>query len=572
MKLQKTLSTLFFILTIVTGSAQLSALEEQSIDSIFIEWNNPNKPGMAAGLIYGNETQYLKGFGIADIETSRAIDPKTKFQIDHLSRQFTVLSILLLEKMEKLRMDEPIQNYIPELPVYQHELTIGHLVNHSSGLNDYEILKLLLGKEEDDVFTHKDAMHLICTQKALNFKPGTKFSYLTSKTELTLLAEVIAKASGESLTVFSKKNIFNPLQMNNSTFVEDYNSIIPNVAHSYQTDGEALKKEVLNLSNVGPTNLYTTAEDLLVWYKKLTLASKQPSILNKAIKQLDLLVKLDNGATYNSSWGQMTLGRSFYHLERGLPAYWQYGLVGGYGTNVFRFPEQDLTSFVMGNNNSYNGMPAMMMAIHFIEDKFPEPNEVDLTKIKSRKVTTSELQTYEGDYWTAERAAARRFFVENDTLVYTRPGQDQGLASVPLQQKGSFQLKVESDDVIIFTFSEENGKQVYDIKSGIGDPYRYKKYEPITYTAEELNHFKGSFYNEQLNSVYTFKIEDNTLVVNGPENSMATFSPVVKNVFRSSAIQFGSITFERNQNGNVTGFFIRTDGIQNLFFTKINNS
>ncbi|UII76765.1 beta-lactamase family protein [Flagellimonas sp. HMM57] len=571
MKLQKTLSAFFFTLTIATVSAQLSSKEEQSIDSIFIEWNS-NKPGMAAGLIYGNEIQYLKGFGIADIETNRAIDPKTKFQIDHLSRQFTVLSILLLEKMEKLAMNDPVQKFIPELPTYQHKLTIGHLVNHTSGLNDYEILKLLLGKEEDDVFTHKDAMHLIRTQKTLNFKPGTKFSYLTSKTELTLLAEVITKASGESLTVFSKKYIFAPLQMNNSTFVEDYNSIIPNVANSYQTEGDTLKKEVLNLSNAGPTNLYTTAEDLLAWYKKLTLPIKKPSILNEAIKKLDQLVKLDNGTTYNSSWGQMTLGRSFYHLERGLPAYWQYGLVGGYGTNVFRFPEQDLTSFVMGNNNSYNGMPAMMMATHFIEDKFPEPSTVDPTKIKSRKVTTSELQTYEGDYWNAERALARRFFVENDTLFYTRPGQDQGLATIPLKQRRSFQLQVESDDVIIFSFSEENGKGIYDIKSGIGDPYRYKKYEPITYTEEELNHFEGNFYNEQLNSVYTFKIEDNELVVSGPENSTATFFPVVKNVFRSSAIQFGSIIFARNQNGNVTGFQISTDGIQNLFFTKINNS
>ncbi len=565
----KILFILFFLFIFPFTQSQLSEKEEKQIDSIFAEWNKTNKPGMAAGLLYGEQIQYLKGFGTANLQTKKAIDPRTKFQIDHLSRQFTIMSVLLLEEMGKLSLDDPIQKYITELPRYQHKLTIQHLVNHSSGLNDYDILKLLLGKEENNIFTHEDAMHLISTQNTLNFIPGTQFSYLTSKTETTLLAEIIAKASGESLAVFASENIFTPLQMTNTIFLEDYNNILQNVAYSYQSENEIFKKKILNLSNIGPTNLYTSAEDLLLWYKKLTQVLDKTSTLDNLIKELDRPVRLNDGSTYNSSWGQMTLGRSFYHLERGLPTYWQYGRVGGYGTNVFRFPQQNLTSFVMGNNDSYNGMPAMMMAVHFLEDKFPQPREVDLTKIKSRKTTTSELKKYEGYYWNAKRALARRFFVEADTLRYSRPEQDIGLATVPLDKKNSFQLKVESDDIIVFTFSEENGEVVYDIKSGIGTPYRYKKYNPIKYSSNELKQFTGNFYIKALNCVYSFNIEKDSLTLHGPGNQIVSFFPVTKDIFRSNAIQFGSITFKRNSEEKIIGFQIDTDGIQKLFLTKI---
>lgn len=564
---QKRFFIIFFLFLWANGQSQLSNIEEQRIDSIFSEWNQVNKPGVAAGLIYGENIQYLKGFGTANLENNRAINPQTKFQIGHLSRQFTVLSVLLLEKMGKLSLGDSVQKYIPQLPNYKHQLRIEHLINHSSGLNDYEVIKTLLGKEEGDVFTHNDALYLISSQKQLNFVPGTQFSYMLSKTETTLLAEVIAKVSGESLTAFTKQYVFDPLEMHNTLFNEDYNSSISNVAYSYQADDEGFKNKALNLSNAGPSNLYTTAEDFLSWYEKFTTPAK--SELTELIQQLDEPVTLNDGSVFKSAWGQMTLGQSFFHLERGLPAYWQYGLVGGYGANVFRFPEQHLTSFVLGNNDRYNGMPAMLMANHFIENEYPEPSTVDISKIKSKKLTASKLKEYEGHYWNADRALTRRFYVEGDTLRYARPGQDQGLATIPLTKEGSFQLKVESDDIITFLFTKEDGQLVYDIASGIGTPYRYKKYQPVTYNKEELKQYTGSFHIIELNSIYIFSIQNDTLLVQGPENLKIEFSPVIKDVFRSNTLQFGSIVFKRNESGNIKGFHINTDGIQGLFFTKL---
>lgn len=564
---QRRFLTLFFLSISTIALSQLSNIEEQSVDSIFSEWSKNDGPGVAAGLMFGNDIAYKKGFGLAEIESEKRITTQTKFQIEHLSRQFTVLAIHILEQQGKLSFSDPVHKYIPELPEYEHFLSISHLINHSSGLNDYGMTKVILRKHEDDVFTHEDALNLIKTQKKLNFIPGTAFSYIVSLTELTLLAEIVAKASGQTLSEFTKEHIFEPLQMQNTHFVEDYNAIISNFAKSYQTQDEKTKLKVINQSNAGPTNLYSSVDDLFIWYKIFNSPSN--STFTELIKQLDQPVKLENGNTFNSAWGTMTLGREFFHKERGLAAYWQYGISGGYAANVFRFPEQELISFVLGNNNQYNGMPAMSMAYHFLESKFPEPSEIDISKIKSRKISASQLRNYEGHYWNSDRGIARKIFTRNDTLYYARLGHDQGARMIPLKTKERFQLQVESDDKIFFSFKKIEGQTAYTIASGDSDPNTYIKYDPIVYTEEKFKLYTGYFYAKDLGIVYHFDIEDGKLQTKRPDGTVIRFDSVIKDVFRGDRASFGGLRYHRDSDNAIIGFSIHTDGIQNLQFRKI---
>ncbi|MEO1548534.1 MAG: serine hydrolase domain-containing protein [Bacteroidota bacterium] len=551
-------------------SAQLSNEDEQALDSVFTQWNQLEKPGMAGGLIYGTNVQYLKGFGIANLESKTRITPTTQFHVDHLSQQFTILAVLLLENQGKLALSDAVQKFVPELPKYENRLTVGHLVNHCSGLDDYDMMKNILGNDDEDVFTHADALRMILQQKTPRFKPGTKFSYILSKTELTLLAEVVAKASGQSFSKYTKTNIFDAMEMQHSEFIEDHNHLVLGGAGSYQLDEAVYKKEVQNLGNAGPNNLWTCAADLMTWYRTLTLPSSHP--MADLIKKLDASVKLDNESTYDSSWGRMTLGRSFFHKERGLPAYWQYGLAGSYGSNVFRFPEQQLTAFVLGNNDAYNGMPAMTMAYHYIEDKFPETQAVTIKNKKKGKVSPRQLQAWAGSYWNQERGIARRVFFESDTLFYGRIDQEQGRPLIPLQEKNRFQLLVESDDIIKFTFRNENGINYYDSTFGDSDPVHYERFTPYVPDKKALQEYIGHFYSPELNSVYRFKTENEQLVAEGPEGTKVIFFSVTKDVFRSDTFAWGSILFDRDTNDKITGLRIKTDGIQGLEFLKFNYS
>ncbi|WP_422859180.1 serine hydrolase domain-containing protein [Flagellimonas sp. S174] len=560
--------SVFLILLLLAGISvypQSARDSEKAIDSIFSQWQKKQVPGVVAGLIYGDNLEYSKVYGYADVKNQEKNTVNTQFQIGYLSRQFVVFGILVLENQSKLSLNDPIQKYVTDFPKFEHELKISHLVNHSSGLDNHTMLRRIIGVKNNDTHTHEEALNLIKSQNKLNYVPGTDFSHMTSKTEITLMLELIKKASSQSITNFMTEHIFNPLGMKNTSFSKDYNSIVHNQAISYQNQGDTLKFSKVNHENV----FYTSAEDMLIWYSALTGKSK--SNLTPIFQKLDSPVNLENGNEFNSWWGKLTLGRSFYHLERGLPAYWQFGRIGGYASNVFRFPEQNLTSFVMGNNNAYNGMPAMLHANHYIEDKYTKPSDIDPSLLKTKKLSTSALKNYEGLYWDSKRGIARKLEVENDTLFYKRLDQDEGAPMVPLATSETFQLVVEGDEKIVFSFKNSNGSKAYDITLGESSPYTYIEYTPTTETPEIRNEYCGTFYSKNLKVIYDFEIDEQQLIARGPNGRVVVFYSVMKDTFRSDAPEFGSIRFERDASEKISGFAIFTDGIQNLKFTKMSS-
>ena len=358
----KSLPFLFILISCFCYSQNITL--EKQFDSILSPWNNITKPGLAAGVIQNGELLYLKGFGTADIESGKQITPQTKFQIDDLAKQFTVLGILLLEDQGKLSFEDNIRKFLPELPTYKTPIRIKYLLNHTSGLYTLDPIKELMGIRNNAVFTQNDALKIIAAQKELNFEPGTAFSYHTADTEIILMVEIIEKVSGQSFITFTKEHVFNPLGMTNTEF-SDHRKILKNLAKSYAI-GEAITYNPINDQTLGVTNLYTTAEDLATWFQAFY---KDNNALSKLVQQLDSYVILDSGQEFVSTWGKLTLGRYFDHLERGLDKFWQFGLKGGYACNMFRFQSHDFISFVLGNNNRYNGMPAMQLAYAVLEDE-----------------------------------------------------------------------------------------------------------------------------------------------------------------------------------------------------------
>ncbi|MEM9077003.1 MAG: serine hydrolase domain-containing protein [Bacteroidota bacterium] len=545
--------------------AQSTNNEEIAIDSIFSEWQNKQVPGVVAGLIYGETVNYTKAFGYADVKNNQKNTVQTKFQIGYLSRQFVVFGILVLENHGKLSLEDTVQKYLPDFPEYEHQLTLSHLVNHSSGLNDFSVIRRIIGVQTEDAHNQENTLRLIKSQKALNFKPGTDFSHFTSQTEIALLLEIIEKASGKSVASFMTEEVFKPLGMENTIFVDDDNTILDDKAISYQNQGDTLKLNKINFSQV----FYTTAEDMQQWYRTLTGLSK--STLSSIMRNLDNPVTLKSGEEFDSWWGKLTLGRSFYHLERGLPAFWQFGRVGGYASNVFRFPEQKLISFVFGNNNVYNGMPAMLHANYYILEAYTEPSAIDPSLLKTRKVPASGLRKYEGHYWDSKRGIARKVVMERDTLFYKRLDQEEGAALIPLATPEMFQLLIEGDEKIVFRFKKSNGKMAYDITLGESSPYTYVSYTPMTLATETLEEHAGSYYNRSLKVLYEFEISEKQLIAKGPKDRTIVFHPVMKDTFRSDALEFGSIRFKRDANGSIQSFNIFTDGIQNLEFIRMLN-
>lgn len=538
----------------------------KNLDKVFSEWNNaPYKPGVAAGLLKNGKIVYQKGFGTADVHHQSDITTDTKFQIGAMSKQFTAFAILLLEEQGKLSLSDDVHKYIPQLPDFGYPITIKHLLSQSSGLADFLALKEIAGWRDNDVFTQQDALDLIFQQKKLDHIPGTKFSQTASG--LILLTEVVKQVTGQTLAAFSHQHIFQPLGMTNTLFYDHNQLIIPNVAVSYQVEKNGLKNNPINYSIIGTTNLYTSVADLSRWY----LNFENPQIgSKKLIEKLTSPVTLNDGTTtYTPTAGRLLYGQQYQHAKRGVPKIWTYGLEGGYASNIFIFPHQNVTSFVLGNNNRYNGSLAMNMAIEVLGDIFPVPANIDFNKLKTIKLTRQQLETYSGHYWDNEHAAARRIYVKNDTLRYQSLDSNNESLLVPVSEN-KFQMVVNGDDVIMVKFRKEGATMKMIYTSGESDEYVYEAYNPIKHAATALNEFRGTFYNSALKIIYTFSQNEKGLLTSNKNQPVISFTPIQTDLFLSSARNFGSIRFARDQQKNITGFYINSDRAKNLFFEKLN--
>src|SRR5262245_31457729 len=120
------------------------------VDAIFANYNKPDSPGCALGVIKDGKLVYTRGYGMANLEHNIPNSPKLVYDIASTSKQFSAASILLLAGQGKLSLDDDARKYIPELPAYQKPITIRHLIHHTSGLRDYTSLFSMAGVNFDD--------------------------------------------------------------------------------------------------------------------------------------------------------------------------------------------------------------------------------------------------------------------------------------------------------------------------------------------------------------------------------------------------------------------------------------
>lgn len=531
-------NTPLFFLIVFTLS--LSSQNEKTFDSIFSQWNDDSKPGGAAGIIKDGKIIYLKGFGSANIQSNELITPQTKFQLGEMSKQFTSLAILLLEEQGTISLKEDIRKYLPELPVYEHIITIGHLLNHSSGLYDINRVNNIINGSMN-ISTQTKALKLIASQKALCFKPGTDFSFHESVTESVLMAEIVAKSSNQSFAEFIKSNIFEPLGMKNSLIRDNSNTILINAAQPYQKAEDEDYKKLEVLSNVvGAINAYSSAEDLVKWYLNY---SNPKGSLGKLIQKLDTLVQLSNGEKFNYYWGDMAIGREFTHPERGLPIFWNFGLQGGYGTNVFRYLDQNIISFALGNSDQYNGALAQGPITIFVKELYPLPAEIDYSTKNLKKLSTKKLNDFEGHYWFKEGYASE-LFIENDTLrtkwLFNDRSRHQTL--VPLSDN-TFQQYAKMEDQRLFKFEKEGDDMTLFFTYNESSPDIMERYKPVNPSEQALQSYTGIYYNKDYASLFTFHLEDGKLVARNLDHQDITLRPVKKDIFTSTSMFFNALEF-----------------------------
>lgn len=306
---------------------------------------------------------YQKSFGFANFDTQRMLNDSSVFELASVSKQFTAMSILLLMQKGKLKLTDSLRQFFPELPY--SNITIRHMLTHTSGLPDYEAA---MNKKWDrsKIAFNKDMIAFLAAEKIpVNFLPGTKWEY--SNTAFALLASIVEKKSGQTFQYFLAENIFTPLGMLHSRIYNTRRSLkdtIANYAYGYGYS-DSLKKYILpdddpdanfviyldGIQGDGVVN--STTGDLLKWDRAL----KNHSLLSEAT-QAEMLKEQELADTVNKVY--YGYGIAITKKETGTIISHSGGWPG-YTTFLGRNIDEDRTIIILSNNNSNS--PALASTI-----------------------------------------------------------------------------------------------------------------------------------------------------------------------------------------------------------------
>ena len=216
-------------------------------------------PGVALQVIRNGQTVKTGAYGFANLEWEQPVTLETVFEIGSLTKTFTAAGILMLAQEGKLSVDDRLQKHLPEIPPAWTNVTLRHLLNHTSGIKSYTGLD---GFELTRRQTRAEFIHKLAAQPQ-EFPPGEKYKYCNSG--YSLLGYVIEAASGTNYWAFLAGHIFQPLGMK-ATTDRDPRQIVPHRASGYEhACGKRINRDYDVTDVFAAGAIVSTVGDLARW-------------------------------------------------------------------------------------------------------------------------------------------------------------------------------------------------------------------------------------------------------------------------------------------------------------------
>ena len=237
-----------------------------TLDTLMEPIYTANKPGAALHVSVAGETLYERGFGMANVETGQRITPQTNFRIASVSKQFTAMGVALLEQQGKLRYEDTLLKFFPAFSTVGAEITLRHLLTHTSGLQDYENL---VDETSEQQVADEEVLQLVAPLAETYFAPGTKYRY--SNTGFVLLALVVERVSGLPYADFLQQHIFQPLQMQTTTLYHKSRQLTNRAMGYARGEAEAYRfsDQGTCTATMGDGCVYTSLQDYQKWHQAL---------------------------------------------------------------------------------------------------------------------------------------------------------------------------------------------------------------------------------------------------------------------------------------------------------------
>jgi CubicO group peptidase (beta-lactamase class C family) len=513
------------------------------IDSVFASIT-PETPGCAVGVSQGGKVVVNRAYGLANLERRVPLSESSVFDIGSTQKQFTAAAVLLLVEDGRLSLSDDIRKHLPDLPDYGHKVTVDHLLTHTAGIRDWTGM-LPMAPEGTDVAS------LIHRQRGLDFVPGEEWAYSSSGFELA--KEIVARVSGMSFAEFAKKRLFEPLGMTSSAYVPDILQGGPNAALGYQKEGAGWKQYMRLGTNRGGGAIVSTVRDLITWTDALA-SGKLGRFVTTKIQEP---ARLNNGRKL-----EYARGLRIESTPRGLVVSHSGG-AAGFSTWMGHVPDHGLSVAVACN---FDPVSATALARSVGELYLPP------LSASARAEAVAAAAGAEG----VDVSGRAGLFFDERTGQPMRLVASEGrlrIANGPLlvaQAQDRFRpvrpdMFFRSNDAFEMTFPSNDR---IEIRSMEGQTTRYRRAQPWSPTAADLQAVDGRYGSAELGSVFEIVPATKALTMRfekAPDKALE-LTPVERDTYM---LRMMIVRFRRDANGRVTGFDYGNPVVRSIAFTRL---
>ena len=578
------LASFFLLLIPALGRAQSSLPKElkgldEFVEMRMKEWN---VPGVAIAVVRDSQVVLTKGYGWANVEGKQRVDAGTLFAIGSSSKAFTATGVMQLVDEGKVDLDEPVITYVPNLRLYNDELTnnltVRDLLCHRSGLPRHDVAWYGSGSTREELIA-----------KMAYLEPNAQLRETWQYQNLMFMAAgyLIEQVTGQSWEAYTQKHLFDPLQMSNSNFSVIDLQKTANRAWPYQEEeGEVKVMEYRNIDAIGPAgSINSNATEMANW---LILQLNEGRFQGKQVisgtslhethkPQMVMPGDMTTDEIFYSSYGlgwMITSYRGHLRVEHG-------GNIDGFSASVCVMPRDGIGIVVLTN---MNGTALTGVIRNYIVDKMLDLEvhdwNTELLEQRNKAREASLLATEEEEDLARVNGTAPSHAPADYVGLYRHPGygqievrqKDDGSLEIGLNELGFSDLVHYHYDVfkVESAFGQLKFQFAYDLRGKISQlssrlepsldaPIVFEKLAPeLALSIEALKIYEGDY--EVMGVTAEVRLHDDVLELTVPGQPTYTLVATKEHEFDLKDIEGYSVVFGLEDGAVTSMSFIQPNG------------
>jgi CubicO group peptidase (beta-lactamase class C family) len=423
-----------------------------------------------------------------------------------------------------------------------HGLTIRHMLTHTSGLRDWGNIESIAGwPRTTRAYTHAHVLEIVGRQRALNFTPGTRWSY--SNTGFNLAAIIVERVSGQTFQDFTHSRVFQPIGMTHTSWRDDYTRVVKGraIAYSERSGSDGFHTDMPFENVFGNGGLLTTVGDLLKWNEHYDAPAEGDASITAEQQKAG---HFTDGRVHGYGLGL------FVGTHKGLREIYHSGSTAGYQAFLTRFPDQKVSVAVLCNVATAQATEyAHSVADAYLGDR------VKTTEVKATYTLASgEMDRFVGQWKSDVTELPITIARDADGLFVGRNARLLAQSPTRLITGDGGQLELDAHGV--------------RLTDAYGTVQKFSRVQPAVYTDAQLLQLAGIYVSDEAETTLTAAVENHALVLKRRPDTTIALTPLYPGAF-SADHGLGTVIFRHDASGRSSELSVIQDRVWDLRFRKL---